>query len=272
MTIGFIGTGAMGGAIIQGIAASELGRDARLCAYDQDRAKLARLEADHGVAPMESEAEVARASDVLLLAVKPNVVEPVLVAIRDAFRRESLLITIAVGLPISLYTGILGEDARIVRTMPNTPALVGKGMTAWCASPAVTQAEKDTAVSILSCVGMTEALDEKLMGPVTALTGSSPAYVFMFLEAMADAAVQSGIPRATAYRMAAQAVAGSAELMLRTGKHPGELKDMVCSPAGTTIDAVAELERCGMRSAIISAMKVCTDKAEAIGRKYGGKA
>lgn len=272
MTIGFIGTGAMGGAILQGIKQSELGNTADLCAYDMDAGKLAKLQAEAGVAPMSDEISVVAASDVILLCVKPNVVEPVLRKISGVLGKDRLLVTIAVGLPLSLYAGILGDDAKVVRTMPNTPALIGMGMTAWCASPSVTAEDKERAVSILSCAGMTEEIDEKLMGAVTALTGSSPAYVFLFLEAMADAAVQAGIPRQTAYRMAGQAVAGSAGLMLSTGKHPAELKDMVCSPAGTTIDAVAELERSGFRHAVISAMKICADKAEAIGRKYGGKA
>ena len=148
---------------------------------------------------------------------------------------------------------------KIVRTMPNTPALVGEGMTAACVNPYVTEEEKDYAQKILESFGKVEIVPEHLIDAVVAVSGSSPAYVFMFIEAMADAAVAEGMPRAQAYQFAAQAVYGSAKMVMETGKHPGELKDMVCSPAGTTIEAVRVLEERGFRSAVIEAMKACAD-------------
>ena len=145
--------------------------------------------------------------------------------------------------------------------MPNTPAMVGEGMTAACASESVTSEELDHVKEILSAFGKVEVVTENLMDVVVSVSGSSPAYVFMLIEAMADAAVADGMPRAQAYQFAAQAVYGSAKMVLETGKHPGELKDMVCSPGGTTIEAVRVLEKEGLRSAVIEAMKACTEKS-----------
>ena len=148
--------------------------------------------------------------------------------------------------------------------MPNTPAMVGEGMTGLCANSLVTDEDTELAVKLCNSFGKTEIIPENLMDVVTGVSGSSPAYVFMFLEAMADAAVADGMPRAQAYKFAAQAVLGSAKLMLETGKHPGELKDMVCSPAGTTIQAVRILEEKGLRSAVIEAQTACVKKSRGI--------
>ena len=150
--------------------------------------------------------------------------------------------------------------------MPNTPALVGEGMTLYCCSPAVTAQDKEQAVLLLGSVGQAEELEERYLNEIIAVTGSSPAFFFMMLEAMGDAAVQSGLPRAAAYRWAATAMSGSAKLLLQTGKHPGELKDMVTSPAGTTIDGVSVLEEKGFRTAVMSAMAAVTRRAREIGR------
>ena len=153
--------------------------------------------------------------------------------------------------------------------MPNTPALVGEGMTLISYENNIDENDIKNVKKLFESVGKVEILDEKLMNEVTALTGSSPAYVYMFIEAMADAAVLSGIPRGIAYKLAAQSVMGSAKMVLESGKHPGELKDEVCSPGGTTIEAVSELEKNGFRSAVIEAMNVCTKRAREIGKIYG---
>ena len=154
----------------------------------------------------------------------------------------------------------LAKKVKLVRCMPNTPALVGEGMTGVCCNEEVSDAEMQDVLKILESCGKAEMLPERLIDVVVSVSGSSPAYVFMFIEAMADAAVADGMPRAQAYRFAAQAVLGSAKMVLETGKHPGELKDMVCSPGGTTIEAVRVLEEKGMRSAVIEAMKACVKK------------
>ena len=179
--------------------------------------------------------------------------------IKDFVRDDQIIITIAPGKTLAWLEEQFGKKVKIVRTMPNTPAMVGEGMTAACPNKYVTEEELKHTVSILSAFGKVEVVPERLMDVVVSTSGSSPAYVFMFIEAMADAAVADGMPRAQAYKFAAQAVYGSAKMVLETGKHPGELKDMVCSPAGTTIEAVRVLERNGFRSAVIEAMKACTE-------------
>lgn len=155
---------------------------------------------------------------------------------------------------------LFGQEMKIVRTMPNTPAMVCEGMTAACYNEAVSEEEIQEVCKILDGFGKTELIPEHLMDAVVAVSGSSPAYIYMLIEAMADAAVAQGMQRAQAYRFASQAVLGSAKMVLETGKHPGELKDMVCSPGGTTIAAVMELEKTGFRSSIMEAMRVCAEK------------
>ena len=173
---------------------------------------------------------------------------------------RKIIVSIAPGKTLDWLFGQFGKKVKLVRCMPNTPALVGEGMTGVCSNEAVTEGELEMVLRILESCGRAEVLPERLMDAVVSVSGSSPAYVFLFIEAMADAAVADGMPRAQAYRFAAQAVLGSAKLVLETGKHPGELKDMVCSPGGTTIEAVRVLEEKGMRSAVMEAMKACTAK------------
>lgn len=261
--VGFIGAGNMGGALIRGITKGNTDGKYEIFAHDVNQKALEELVRESGVKPCRNNSELVAASDIVFLAVKPGYARPVLEEIRDILG-DKILVSIIVGLPISWYKGILGDKARIVRTMPNTPALVGEGMTLVCFGEGLSDGEKECVLELFRYSGKVEELEESLMSEVTALTGSSPAYVFMFIEAMADAAVRSGIPRDKAYRLAAQAVLGSAKMVLETGRHPAELKDMVCSPAGTTIEAVAELERAGFRSAVIRAMDECTRKAREI--------
>ena len=183
----------------------------------------------------------------------------VIAGIKDEVTDDQIVITIAPGKTLSWLADQFGRAVKIVRTMPNTPAMVGEGMTAACPNEHMTEEEIGRVKEILESFSRVELVPEKLMDVVTAVSGSSPAYVFMFIEAMADAAVSGGMPRAQAYQFAAQAVLGSAKMVLDTGKHPGELKDMVCSPAGTTIGAVRTLEEKGFRSAVFEAVKVCEE-------------
>ena len=262
--VGFIGTGNMGKAIMKAVAMAGDIPAAAIRAYDIDRVKARDFCETIGSYCAESAAEVVDACELVFLCVKPSAVEASLYEFKDVWNAEKVLITIAVGVPISYYESILGEDARIIRTMPNTPAMIGEGMTLYCTNACVPEESLDLAKSILSCMGRVESLEESLMAEVTALTGSSPAYVYMMIEAMADAAVLSGIRRDLAYKLAAQAVLGSAGMILETGEHPGKLKDQVCSPGGTTIEAVRVLEMSGFRSALIEAMQACTEKARRI--------
>ncbi len=266
--VGFIGVGNMGGALVRSIVLGDRERQFSINAYDVNSGALAALASELGIQMKTSIQSLVDDSDIILLAVKPQYAEEVLKEIKAVFTPEKILVSIIVGLPVTYFKSLLGQQAKVVRTMPNTPAMVGEGMTLLCCDDRTTLVEKQNVMKLLSFSGRVEELEERLMNEVTALTGSSPAYVFMFIEAMADAAVQSGIPRAMAYRLAAQAILGSAKMVLETGKHPGELKDMVCSPAGTTIEAVAALEREGFRNAVITAMGECTKRAREIGRKH----
>ena len=184
--------------------------------------------------------------------------------IRDTVREDQILVSIAPGKTLSWLEETFARPLKIVRAMPNTPAMVKAGMTALCPNSRVTKEELLAVQNLFGGFSETEVTPEALMDVVTAVSGSSPAYVFLFLEAMADAAVAGGMPRNQAYRFAAQAVLGSAKMVLDTGKHPGELKDMVCSPAGTTIQAVRVLEEKGFRSAVFEAMEACMKQSRSM--------
>ena len=269
INLGFIGSGNMGAALVRGIVKSGTVPASRIYIFDVDRNKVCTLSEETGTMAVGSNEELVEKSDIVILAVKPNVVKDALECCKNKFDGGKILVSIAAGIPIKAYKGILGDKTKVVRVMPNTPALVGEGMTVISFDAGINGDEREKIKAIFESVGKVEVLDEKLMNEVTAVTGSSPAYVFMFIEAMADAAVQSGIPRAVAYRLASQAVLGSAKMVLETGRHPGELKDQVCSPAGTTIEAVSSLEKNGFRYAVMEAMNQCTKKAREMGKMFG---
>lgn len=258
MKLGFIGTGNMAGAIMGGIIQKGIFRPEQIIGADISEAGRRKAKETYGIEVTEDNRKVA-AAEVLILSVKPQFYADAIAEIRDCIRDDQLVITIAPGKTLSWLEEQFGKRVKIVRTMPNTPALVGEGMTAACVNQYVTEEEKAYALKILDSFGKVELVPEHLIDAVVAVSGSSPAYVFMFIEAMADAAVAEGMPRTQAYEFAAQAVYGSAKMVLETGKHPGELKDMVCSPAGTTIEAVRILEKKGFRSAVIEAMRACAD-------------
>ena len=258
MKLGFIGTGNMAGAIMGGIIQKGIFRPEQIIGADISEAGRRKAKETYGIEVTEDNRKAA-AAEVLVLSVKPQFYADAIAEIRDYIRDDQLVITIAPGKTLSWLEEQFGKRVKIVRTMPNTPALVGEGMTAACVNQYVTEEEKAYALKILDSFGKVELVPEHLIDAVVAVSGSSPAYVFMFIEAMADAAVAEGMPRTQAYEFAAQAVYGSAKMVLETGKHPGELKDMVCSPAGTTIEAVRILEKKGFRSAVIEAMRACAD-------------
>lgn len=255
MTIGFIGAGNMAKAIMGGIIKKGIVKPQDILAADLQDTVSETL----GVRYTPDNKKAAGEADVLFLSVKPQIYPIVIGEIKDSLKEDQLIITIAPGKTLAWLREQFGRELRIIRTMPNTPAMVGAGMTAMCPNEFVTDQDKKTALDLLSSFSRVESVPEHLMDVVTSVSGSSPAYVFIFIEAMADAAVADGMPRAQAYTFAAQAVLGSAKMVLDTGKHPAELKDMVCSPAGTTIEAVRVLEEKGFRSAVIEAMKACTE-------------
>lgn len=264
MQIGFIGCGNMATAIIKGIIRNNLVSAKDIIGADLSKASLKQIQNEHGILVTADNKEVVNKAEILFLSVKPQFYETVIEEIRDTVTSAQLIITIAPGKTLEWLEQQFQKPVKLVRTMPNTPALVGEGITAACRNANVTDEEFEDVTKILQGFGRCEVVPEHLMDVVTAVSGSSPAYVFMFIEAMADAAVADGMPRAQAYEFAAQAVLGSAKMVLETGKHPGELKDMVCSPGGTTIEAVRVLEEKGMRSAVFEAMKACTRKAKGL--------
>lgn len=261
MKIGFIGCGNMATAMIQGILNSKTASHEEVTASAKTEQTRSRIRDGLGIVAAESNREVVRFADVIFLAVKPQYLEEVLAGIADSVTGEKIFVSIAPGKTIAWLQERLGAQTKVIRTMPNTPAMVGEGMTALCRSEQVSDEELFEVRRLCDSFGKSEEVPESLMDAVVGVSGSSPAYVFLFLEAMADAAVADGMPRQQAYRFAAQAVLGSAKLMLETGEHPGVLKDMVCSPGGTTIEAVRVLEEKGLRSAVMEAQRACVKKA-----------
>lgn len=260
--IGFIGCGNMGGSMLGGLINSGFlkAEDIIVSTKTEKSAKI--LNDQFKVTTTLDSNVVAKEAEIIILAVKPFMYKSIIEEIKSDLSKDKLIISIAAGVSISNMEEWIGDEAKIIRTMPNTPALVGQAMSAVCPNKNVSKDELEYCIKIFESFGECVELDEKDFHGFIALCGSSPAYVFIFMEAMADAAVKLGIPRVKAYKMAAQSVLGSAKMLLDTGKHPGELKDMVCSPAGTTIEAVAELERLGFRNSVIQAMDKCANKSK----------
>lgn len=260
-TIGFIGCGNMGKAMMGGIVKANIVSPESIIVGDLNEKNLSEASKNYGIKITTDNNEVAKNSDILVLSVKPNLYPIVIKGIKDQVKDDVIIVTIAAGKSIESTEEAFGKKLKVVRVMPNTPALVGEGMAALCPNEVITNEEIEFIANIFNSFGKSEIVSEKLMDVVTSVSGSSPAYVYMFIEAMADAAVLDGMPRDQAYKFAAQAVLGSAKMVLETGMHPGALKDMVCSPGGTTIEAVATLEEKGFRNSVISAMRICTKKS-----------
>lgn len=266
--IGFLGGGAMAEALLGGLRAAGLPADA-LAAADPDPGRRRALEERLGVAALEENAALVERSDVVVVAVKPNVVEE---ALRGLGGREAsalsrpLWVSIAAGVTLGRLARLLPSGARLVRSMPNTPALVGEGATAFVANDAASDADRAAARALFEGVGLVwEAPKEALLDAVTGVSGSGPAYVFVLLEALGDAGVRMGLPREAASRLAAQTVQGAARLALESGRHPGALKDQVTSPGGTTIAALERLEAGGLRAALHSAVEAAVRRSRELG-------
>lgn len=262
--LGFIGAGAMGGAIIKGLLAKRRVAREDLIYYDPDPARQAAMEKLRVEAALDH-AEVMHAQ-VVILAVKPQLLGPVLAGIKDFARPWHLLISIAAGTTLAVLEAALPES-RLIRAMPNTPALVAAGMT--CLAPGSRATPEDTALALelFQAVGQAEAVEERLMDAVTGLSGSGPAFVALFLEALADGGVKAGLPRVLAHHMAVQTVLGAAKLIHEEDLHPGRLKDMVASPGGTTIEGLHVLESGGFRGLVMSAVAAAAARAKELGGK-----
>ena len=261
--IGFIGLGNMASAIIGGMLQKQVVTAQNIIGSDKTAESRERAREKFNILTVLENADVARRADILFLAVKPIFMEEVIAEIRDEVRTDTLVVSIAAGKDITFLQNAFGRsDCKLIRCMPNTPALVMEGCTGVCANANVSEEELNQVVTLLRSFGVASIVPERLMDVVVGVSGSSPAYVFMFIEAMADAAVSQGLPRQMAYNICAAAVEGSALMVQKTGKHPGELKDMVCSPGGTTIEAVSSLEADGFRASIINDMAKCAEKSK----------
>ena len=262
MKIGFIGTGNMGSSIIKGILSSKFEKSENINIFDLDKEKVNNLVKEYGVNAVNSEKELAENCNIIILSVKPHIIPVVLKNLSGNVKKDTIILTIAAGISISVIENALGEDKKVVRTMPNTPAQVLSGMTAVTFNKNIENSEKEIIFKLLNSFGKSVEIEEKLMHAYTGISGSLPAYVYMFMEALADGGVLCGMPRNKAYEIVAQTVAGSAKMLLETGKHPGQLKDEVCSPAGTTIEAVRVLENGNFRGNVIEAVVACTEKSK----------
>lgn len=258
--IGFIGAGNMGGAILGGILNSKMIDNNHIIASAKSDRTIEKIKNDYNVNVTKDSKEVVEFSDLIVIGVKPDIYDEILEEIKDLIN-DKIIITIAAGKTIEAMEKIIGDDKKIVRTMPNTPSLVGEGMTSLSPNKNISEEELSFVKSIFDSLGKSEVVKEDLIHAVIGASGSSTAYAFMFIEAIADGAVRAGMPRDKAYTFAAQGVLGAAKMVLDTGKHPGELKDMVCSPGGTTIEAVKVLEEEKFRGAVLKAIESCINKS-----------
>ena len=264
MKIGFIGTGNMGGAIIKGIVTAKFISGNEINIFDPNNAKVRELVEKYNANSLQDEISTVENSDIIILCVKPNIYNSVLKKIKDSIAKNKIIVSIAARINIDSIENIIGKDKKVVRTMPNTPAQVLQGMTAVTFNGNMDKEEKEIIFKLLNSFGETVEIEEKHMHAFTGISGSLPAYVYIFAEALADGGVLEGLPRNEAYKIAAQAIKGSAQMILETGKHPAVLKDEVTSPAGTTIEAIRTLENGNFRGTIINAVNACVRKSKEI--------
>lgn len=266
LTIGFLGAGEMATALARGFLRARLTTADQLIASDPVERARAAFAAGTGARTTAWNPEAAQAARVLVLAVKPAQAEGVLTELRDHFTPKHLLLSIVAGLPLARLEARLGEGARVVRVMPNTPALVGAGACGFALGKSALREDGELAERLLSAVGVAVQVKETLLDAVTGLSGSGPAYGYMFIEALSDGGVAAGLPRDVATRLAAQTLLGAAKMVLETSLHPGALKDQVTSPGGTTIEAIHELEKGAFRATVISAVRASAEKARRLGQ------
>ena len=261
MKLGFIGLGNMAKAIMGGLLQSGMFRAEEVWGYDIVAAVREDAGERFGICVGESNQQVAENADIIILAVKPQFLEGALSEICSYINQEKLIISIAAGKSLEWIGERLPEKTRLIRFMPNTAAFVGESCTAVCKGQFATSEDEKLAVQICQAFGKAYIIEEKMMDAYSALAGSSGAFIFLVMEALADGAVAAGIPRTMAYELAAQTVLGAAKLQQDTGEHPGILKDMVCSPGGTTIEGIRALEKGGVRGSVMDAIEACVAKS-----------
>mgnify|MGYP002587885769 CR=1 FL=1 len=265
MKLGFIGTGNMASAIMGGIIKNQIIPANDIIGADVMEAGRERVKEQFKIQVTADNHEVINSSDIIILSVKPQFYAEVIAEIKDDVRENQIIITIAPGKTLAWLKEQFGKNVKIVRTMPNTPAMIGEGMTGVSVKQGELSGEEmDEIKKLFDACGKTEFIEERLMDAVVCASGSSPAFVYQFIEALADSAVRYGMPRKQAYVFAAQAVKGAAAMVLETGEHPAVLKDQVCSPAGTTIEGVAALEEYGLRNAVLKASEAVYNRCTKI--------
>jgi pyrroline-5-carboxylate reductase len=269
--IGFVGAGNMAGALIKGLLHSGTVDPAQIQASDVREERLAELASAHGIATTKDNAELAAWADIVVLAVKPQVIDKVMVPIAKAVRPHALVVSIAAGVPIESLESRLPSGTRVVRTMPNTAAIALAGATAIAPGTHASNEDLELARQLFEATGRVVMLDESLLDAVTGLSGSGPAYIMLIIEALADGGVKVGLHRETALLLAAQTVYGSAKLLLETGEHPGRIKDTVTSPGGTAIAGLHTLEAGGLRTTLINAVESATRRSIELGEKMAEK-
>jgi pyrroline-5-carboxylate reductase len=264
--IAFLGGGNMAEALMKGLIAAGTAKPDQILVTDISSERLEHLRKNYGIIIQKSNIEAAREAGIILLSVKPQVIEKVLGEIAPAIDGKKLVISIAAGIVIAKIEKVLKDGSRVVRVMPNTPALVLAGAAALAGGKNATADDLALAQSIFNSVGRSVVVDEKLMDAVTGLSGSGPAYVFMIIDALSDAGVKAGLPRQLALELAAQTVYGAAKMVLETKEHPGKLRDMVTSPGGTTIEGLHALEKGKLRATIINAVEAATARSKELGK------
>jgi pyrroline-5-carboxylate reductase len=266
LKIGFLGAGKMATALARGFLNAKLVKPGQLFAADPFDAARKHFADETGAKTFSANLDVAENAQVLILATKPDQVAVALTEISGVVAKNHLLISIAAGVTIAKLESALPAGARVIRVMPNTPALVGAGASGFALGKNATSADAELAEKLLSAVGVALQVKESLLDAVTGLSGSGPAYVYQFIEALSDGGVASGLPRDVATRLAAQTVLGGAKMVLETGQHPGALKDQVTSPGGTTIEGIHELEKGKLRATVMSAVRAATEKSKKLGQ------
>jgi pyrroline-5-carboxylate reductase len=266
--LAFLGGGNMAEALIRGLLRAKTSIPSEITVTGKRAERLDELQKQYGVATGKDNVAAAKGAEVVVLAVKPQAMGELLDEVAPVIGPQQLIVSVAAGVPIAAMERKLGQTARIVRAMPNTPALVGQGAAAIAGGKHATAADLDTAKAIFDAVGTTAIVEEVLLDAVTGLSGSGPAYIFLVIEALADAGVKVGLPRRTAQALAAQTVAGSARLLIETGIHPGQLKDQVTSPGGTAIAGLHTLEAGGLRTTLINAVEAATTRAKELGADF----
>jgi pyrroline-5-carboxylate reductase len=269
--IGLIGAGNMASALARGLLASGQVAPAAVRASDVNAARLRELETAHGVGVSSDNREVVAWADLIVIAVKPQVLDSVVTGFASAVTPGSLVVSIAAGVPLSALEALLPDGTHTVRAMPNTAAMALAGATAIAPGGQASPSDLETARALFEAVGRVVVLDEKLLDAVTGLSGSGPAYVMLIIEALADGGVKMGIPREAALTLAAQTVYGSAKLQLETGEHPAKLKDMVTSPGGTTIAGLHALEEGGLRTTLMTAVENATWRSRELGAEAASR-